>query len=100
VVEHGDVDTIFNQPKHPYTSALLRSLPEIGLERKRLDAIRGMVPSPYQRPPGCPFHPRCDHAIPGLCDVVTPQTITVGENHETRCLLYDQAYEAKVAAHD
>ncbi len=102
VVEHGDADTIFNNPQHPYTSALLRSLPEIGLERKRLDAIRGMVPSPYLRPTGCPFHPRCDHAIPGLCSRVVPQPISIGENHETRCLLYDETYQdqVKVAAHD
>ncbi|MCC6804100.1 MAG: ABC transporter ATP-binding protein [Anaerolineae bacterium] len=102
VVEHGDVDTIFNNPQHPYTSALLRSLPEIGLERRRLDAIRGMVPSPYQRPTGCPFHPRCDHAIAGLCSRVVPQPISIEANHVTRCLLYDEAYQdqVKVAAHD
>ncbi len=102
IVEHGDVDTIFNNPQHPYTSALLRSLPEIGLETRRLDAIRGMVPSPYQRPTGCPFHPRCDHAIAGLCSQVEPQPITIAENHETRCLLYDETYQdkVKVATHE
>ncbi len=101
VVEQADVDTIFNHPQHPYTEALLRSLPEISLTRKRLDAIRGMVPSPYQRPQGCPFHPRCDQAIPGLCDRVVPQPISIGVDHETRCLLYDETYQAqtKVAAH-
>ncbi len=101
VVEQADADTIFNNPQHPYTEALLRSLPEIGLTRKRLDAIRGMVPSPYQRPTGCPFHPRCDHAIVGLCDRVVPQPIALSEDHETRCLLYDETYQAetKVADH-
>jgi peptide/nickel transport system ATP-binding protein len=101
VVEHGAVDTIFNNPQHPYTSALLRSLPEIGLTRTRLDAIRGMVPSPFQRPTGCPFHPRCDHAVPGFCDRILPKPITVGDQHETRCLLYDETYqdEMKVADH-
>ena len=101
VVEQADADTIFNNPQHPYTEALLRSLPEISLTRKRLDAIRGMVPSPYQRPTGCPFHPRCDHAVVGLCDRVVPQPIALSEDHETRCLLYDETYQAqmKVADH-
>ena len=101
VVEQADADTIFNDPKHPYTEALLRSLPEISLTRKRLDAIRGMVPSPYQRPTGCPFHPRCDHAVAGVCNRVVPPPIRVGTDHETRCLLYDETYQAqmKVAAH-
>ena len=101
VVENADADTIFNNPQHPYTSALLRSMPDIGLERTRLDAIRGMVPSPYERPTGCPFHPRCDSAVAGVCDRVVPQAISIGEDHATRCLLYDERYQAemKVTAH-
>lgn len=92
VVEQGDVDTIFNDPKHPYTDALLKSLPDLGPSRRRLDPIRGMVPSPYQRPPGCPFHTRCDRAIVGLCNRVEPEPIVVGDQHETRCLIYDERY--------
>jgi oligopeptide/dipeptide ABC transporter ATP-binding protein len=92
VVERGDVDTIFNDPKHPYTVALLKSLPELGPTRRRLDPIRGMVPSPYQRPPGCPFHTRCDRAVVGLCNQVVPEPILVGDGHETRCLMYDPKY--------
>jgi oligopeptide/dipeptide ABC transporter ATP-binding protein len=97
VVERGDVDTIFNAPKHPYTSALLRSLPEVSLLRHRLDAIRGMVPSPYQRPTGCPFHPRCEKALPGVCNQVVPNPITVAPQHETRCLLYDAKYQKELS---
>ena len=93
VVERGDVDTIFNNPKHPYTSALLRSLPEIGPTRRRLDPIRGMVPSPYQRPPGCPFHTRCDFAVAGICNKIEPAAIPFSENHEARCLIYDPRYQ-------
>jgi peptide/nickel transport system ATP-binding protein len=89
------VDTIFNHPKHPYTIALLRSLPELGPTRRRLDPIRGMVPSPFQRPTGCLFHTRCDLAIAGLCDRVVPEPIIVGEHHETRCLAYDAKYQEK-----
>ncbi len=95
VVEQGDVDTIFNTPCHPYTTALLRSLPEIGPTRRRLDPIRGMVPSPYQRPSGCPFHTRCTQAISGVCDRVTPRPVAVSDHHLTSCLLYDEQYRVK-----
>jgi oligopeptide/dipeptide ABC transporter ATP-binding protein len=96
VVERGSVDSIFNDPQHPYTVALLRSMPEVGPERRRLDPIRGMVPSPYLRPNGCPFHTRCDRSIEGICDRVVPTpVITVDANgeHETRCLIYDEQYQ-------
>jgi len=96
VVERGDVDTIFNNRQHPYTSALLKSLPTIGTSQQRLDAIQGMVPSPFLRPTGCPFHPRCEKAIAGLCDRVEPASIALSPDHETRRLLYDPAYEAQV----
>jgi oligopeptide/dipeptide ABC transporter ATP-binding protein len=92
VVERSDVDTIFNNPRHPYTSALLRSIPKIGPTRRRLDPIRGMVPSPLQPVSGCPFHPRCDQFMPDVCDRVEPGPIALGENHEVRCLLYDKNY--------
>ncbi len=92
VVERGDVDTIFNNPAHPYTNALLRSLPKIAATRRQLDPIRGMIPSPFQRPTGCPFHTRCDQAIAGVCNRVVPEPIAITENHEARCVLYDPAY--------
>ncbi len=92
VVERSDVDTIFNNPKHPYTVALLRSIPKIGPVRSKLDPIRGMIPSPFERPSGCPFHPRCDRAVAGLCNRIQPQPIALNKNHEVSCLLYDDAY--------
>ncbi len=95
VVERGDADTIFNTPKHPYTISLLKSIPKIGPTRQRLDPIRGMVPSPFETLNGCPFHPRCDQMVKGLCDKVVPTTVALSENHEIRCLLYDKAHLAK-----
>ncbi|MEO8606810.1 MAG: ABC transporter ATP-binding protein [Chloroflexota bacterium] len=95
IVESGDVDTIFNNPKHPYTAALLNSIPKIGATRGQLDPIRGMVPSPFQRPTGCTFNPRCDHRIKGLCDQVFPDSIVIEDNHEARCLMVDPAYQEK-----
>jgi len=92
VVEQSNVDTIFNNPGHPYTRALLQSIPKIGPTRRRLDAIKGIVPSPFQRPSGCSFHPRCSQKIEGLCNRITPEMIALSENHATRCLLYDKNY--------
>ncbi|MGF1662205.1 MAG: dipeptide ABC transporter ATP-binding protein [Kineosporiaceae bacterium] len=90
VVERSGVDELFHDPKHPYTRALLRSVPAVGTgARHRLDPIRGMVPGPFHRPAGCPFHPRCDHAVPVSCDTVVPPAVRLGEgSREVRCLLY------------
>jgi oligopeptide/dipeptide ABC transporter ATP-binding protein len=86
VAESADVDTIFHNPKHPYTQALLRSIPrvEAGV-RERLDTIRGMVPDPYNRPAGCVFHPRCDAMEEGTCTLEAPRMIEVGPNHFVSC---------------
>ena len=91
VVERGDVDSIFHDPKHPYTQALLKSIPRLGLSRhqQRLDSIRGMVPDPYNRPQGCMFGPRCDHFMPGRCDAVNPPAIQLEPHREVHCLLYE-----------
>ena len=76
VVERGAVAEVFARPKHPYTRALLRSIPRLSLRQKaRLDAIRGIVPHPLNRPVGCPFHTRCDFAVKGLCDVTEPPVV-------------------------
>ena len=75
VVESGPVDEIFHQPKHPYTRALLRSIPSIFAEpREKLPTIAGSIPHPHNRPPGCPFHPRCADFMPDKCDRQVPQT--------------------------
>ena len=73
VVEQAPVDEIFHAPRHPYTQALLRSIPRMrSRSRERLTAIAGAVPHPYDRPSGCPFHPRCPEFMPGRCDVEAP----------------------------
>lgn len=103
VAEQGDVDSIFYDPKHPYTQALLRSIPKFTgrKERQRLDSIRGMVPDPLNRPGGCPYHSRCDDFMPGKCDQIVPPRIPVGAGREVRCLLYGEVgmeAQAPVAA--
>ncbi len=89
IVERAPVEALFHDAKHPYTKALLRSIPQISRDRKnRLEAIEGMVPAPYNIPVGCPFHPRCPSAIPGVCDVVDPPTVDTGSGHLVNCVLY------------
>ena len=89
VVEQAPVDEIFHAPKHPYTQALLRSIPRMrSRSRERLIPIAGAVPHPYDRPSGCPFHPRCPEFMPGRCDVEAPILRPVGEKHSVSCFLY------------
>ena len=88
VVEHTDVDSLFYDPKHPYTQALLKSIPRLGERGKRLEPIKGIVPDPYSIPSGCPFWPRCPDFIPGTCDRQEPEFITVKPGHQVRCHLY------------
>ena len=75
IVEQGDVRTVMNNPRHPYTMGLLESLPSRALGKERLPSIAGSVPSLAERPPGCPFHPRCPHAEPGTCDQGDPPAL-------------------------
>jgi peptide/nickel transport system ATP-binding protein len=90
VVEQAPVDAIFHATKHPYTRALLRSIPRMrSRSRERLTPIAGSVPHPYDRPAGCPFHPRCPDFMPGTCDRRTPEPRTVGDRHTVSCFLYE-----------
>ena len=89
VVEQAPVDAIFHAPKHPYTRALLRSIPRMrARSRDRLTPIAGSVPHPYDRPVGCPFHPRCPDFMPGTCDREPPAPRAVGDRHTVSCFLY------------
>jgi oligopeptide/dipeptide ABC transporter ATP-binding protein len=94
VVEQTDVRSIFIEPLHPYTRGLLSSIPRLddGIvhpnRSKRLQVIKGMVPDPYSRLKGCPFHPRCMQMIPEVCDKVEPKDLWVSPNHMVRCHLY------------
>jgi oligopeptide/dipeptide ABC transporter ATP-binding protein len=72
IVEQADVRSILRDPRHPYTRGLLASLPDLHAKKQRLKAITGNVPSLFNIPPGCPFHPRCPHAERGRCDAGGP----------------------------
>ncbi len=94
VVERASIDAIFYDPQHPYTRALLRSIPRVGSRTKQqLEPIRGVVPDPYSKLPGCPFHPRCDSFMPGTCDVNVPAMVPMEDGHSVRCFLHSDAIE-------
>ena len=87
-VEKGPVDDIFHAPKHPYTRALLRSIPSImATPRTKLATISGTIPHPFARPAGCAFHPRCPDFMPGVCDRAEPSPLVDGRR-EVSCFLY------------
>jgi peptide/nickel transport system ATP-binding protein len=98
VVEEGSVDAIFHDPKHPYTKALLQSIPSIeSTPRVKLPTISGSIPHPFNRPPGCPFHPRCTSFMPGRCDAAAPELLPVGDGRMASCFLYESAGAAGTA---
>jgi oligopeptide/dipeptide ABC transporter ATP-binding protein len=82
-VEVADVDTVFHKASHPYTQALLRSIPRHDMLVDRLATIEGTVPDPTAIPSGCAFHPRCPHYRANECKV--PPLIQVSDNHQVRC---------------
>ena len=90
VVEAARVEDIFHRPHHPYTQALLRSVPRLGqkVHGQRLTSIRGNVPNAYVIPQGCPFHPRCQEMRPGRCDRVEPPWLQASVDQWVRCVLY------------
>ena len=91
-VERAKVVDLFKNAKHPYTQALLKSIPHLGKKKigGRLASISGMVPDPFNLPSGCVFHPRCPMFMPGKCDQIAPSWTKVDEEHWVSCLLYEE----------
>jgi peptide/nickel transport system ATP-binding protein len=91
VVEEGPVDDIFHNPMHPYTRALLQSIPSIDSPpRIKLPTISGSIPHPYNRPSGCPFYPRCESCVKGTCEKAEPELIAVNDRQKVSCFLYEE----------
>jgi len=89
VVEIADVKSLFADPKHPYTQALMRSIPRLGKTTGQpLESIKGTIPDPYRTPMGCRFHARCPQAIRGVCEVQEPPVIEIKAGQQVRCHLY------------
>ena len=84
IAEQGKKDAVLKSPKHPYTQALLASLPNREKRGQRLYSIPGTVPNPAYKPAGCPFHPRCRHAIQ-TCREQYPTMCEYEDGHHARC---------------
>jgi oligopeptide transport system ATP-binding protein len=89
VVEHAPVQELFSNPQHPYTAALLKTIPSIsGKRAARLTVIEGQPPLVVGAPTSCPFRERCAKAMP-VCAVKVPTRYEIGAGHDTACLLAD-----------
>jgi oligopeptide/dipeptide ABC transporter ATP-binding protein len=96
IVEQTDVNTLFDQPLHPYTQGLIGSIPVLGQIKERLDVIPGSVPNLVNLPPGCRFAPRCQARFKygcTICAEVKPELTEVKQGHLVRCWLYQNAEE-------
>ncbi len=87
IVEGSDVRSVYHDPKHPYTQGLMNSIPSLATKKERLVPIKGVVPDPFEVPPGCGFEPRCPHAME-VCKTQIPPLKEVVSHHWAACWLY------------
>ena len=91
VIESGTAREVLKNPKHPYTKALLASIPVLGRgKNQEINPIRGMTPNPYNRPKGCQFEPRCDFACEKCKECMPDETMLEG-THMVRCHNWEEA---------
>lgn len=89
IVEEAEVRELFVNPKHPYTKALLKTMPSLEQNVRRLPSIPGNVPPSYNFPVGCRFAERCEFAFE-KCKQVDPELMGISEGHKARCHLYER----------
>ncbi|MBO9420799.1 ABC transporter ATP-binding protein [Labrenzia sp. R4_2] len=98
IVERGATRDVIRDPKHPYTQGLLKAIPSLETLHDRLSPVPGDIPSPTERPSGCPFHTRCPDAINNICNIKTPVELTPAPGRAVRCWLHDEAQSGRSAA--
>lgn len=97
IVEQGDVYSIFERPRHPYTEQLLKSIPVFPHSGKRLRAMSGGVPDLLTEPRGCPFAPRCERHLGAICDSIPPPLTSASSDGQlAACHLYTEEHVANV----
>jgi oligopeptide/dipeptide ABC transporter ATP-binding protein len=89
IVETGTVAEVFGSPRHPYTRALLRSVPDFDERRSQLESIAGMPPDLVSPPAGCRFHPRCEIAHAD-CRDIDPPLIVLSDRRATACRYHEE----------
>ena len=89
IIEESDTRNIIKEAKHPYTIGLINSKPQINEDIEKLVPISGSVPSPLHMPSGCPYHPRCEHAME-ICAEEMPEKTEVSSGHYVNCWLYSR----------
>lgn len=89
VVEHGSTSEVIHKPRHPYTRRLIEAVPD-PTGKRQTRGISGGAPSPFARPGGCAFHPRCDIADE-RCKIEVPHLVSIGDGHTVSCLRYEVA---------
>ncbi len=90
IIESGSAEEVLDHPTHPYTKALLKSIPILGKGANQdINPIKGSTPDPYKRPPGCQFEPRCDYACEE-CKKAMPDEHMLGGTHMVRCTRYQE----------
>ena len=94
IVEYTDVYTLFNNPLHPYTKGLSKSIPRMDVETEHLDAIPGIVPNLLDLPSGCPFYPRCDFSFK-RCVEELPELLEIENSHLVKCHLVKKRIRSK-----
>ena len=98
IVERGATRDVIRDPKHPYTQGLLKAIPSLETLHDRLSPVPGDIPSPTERPSGCPFHTRCPDAINNICNIKTPVELTPAPGRAVRCWLHDETQSGRSAA--
>jgi len=89
IVEHGTLEDVFENTRHPYTEGLFNSLPDLSNRTAKLKPIKGLMPDPSNLPTGCVFHPRCDYAM-DICKQQVPGKIYRNDEHYCACHLYNE----------
>jgi len=95
IIEHGTLEDIFKNTKHPYTEGLFNSLPNLSNRTEKLKPIRGLMPDPIRLPEGCVFHPRCLYAQE-ICKTRVPVETVLSDTHRVCCLAYEEGTDVKV----